>query len=64
MMDDIVNEAFEKMASQGGTWHLRKCLGVPNEVPTHRYLTLDPDKERKYCDNCLKYDPPSPKRVA
>lgn len=62
--DDIVNEAFEKMASKGGTWHLRRCLGVPDYSLTHRYLTLDPDKSRQYCEHCEKHLPPIPPRGA
>lgn len=63
--DDIVNQAFEKLAGSGGTWHVRRCAGVPDYSLPHRYLTIDQNKERMYCEHCEKKLPPtSPKGAA
>jgi hypothetical protein len=65
--EDLINEAFEKMAGSGGTWHLRRCLD-DNHEGSRRYLTLDPNKERLSCEECEKkngpYNPPSPRGAA
>lgn len=65
MIDDIINQAFDKLASSGGNWFIRKCLD-DNHEGSRKYLTLDPNKERLSCEECEKHHPPydSPKPAA
>lgn len=55
--DGILDEAFRLLQGGKGTWYLKMCLDDQHEG-SRRYLTLDPDKDRKSCEACVERDKP------